>query len=80
MRPRDVLDIQEDIAAVANTQDIEEELRTILHIVGLQIKTLKGPIHPRSGFFERELKEFKQELEELCEQARNVHERVSRDS
>jgi hypothetical protein len=80
VRPRDVLDIQEDITAVANTQDIEEELRIILHIVRLQIKTLKGPIHPRSGIFESELTEFKQELEELCEQARNVHERVCKDS
>ncbi|KAJ8114524.1 hypothetical protein OPT61_g3611 [Boeremia exigua] len=72
-RLRGILNIQEDMSAAAVTQDIQEELRIILHVVRQQRNALRSPVHPRSKVFEEDLEEFTREIEDISEQARNVH-------
>jgi len=72
----DRYDIQEDITSVVRIRDIEEELRIILHIVRLQKMVLSTFAHYAQPHFLKEVESQIEDLNALCAQAENIHEKV----
>ncbi|KAH8708383.1 cora-like Mg2+ transporter protein-domain-containing protein [Phaeosphaeriaceae sp. PMI808] len=72
----DLYDIQEDIASVVRIRDIEEELRIILHIVQLQKTVLSTFAHYAQAHFLQEVESQIEDLNALCAQAGNIHEKL----